>query len=165
MKRIAIVLAAVLFPLMALAQNSAVDQLFEKYRGKEGITTIAISPEILRVVKAMDIQELDEYDIPFDKLSTLKVLAIEDDANWEGLNFYEEIRKDLNTDGFAEVMTVNDGAESIRMWMKADQAFISEFLLIVGGDDKVLVHITGHFSMNDLQQLAGSFDEGFDMGF
>ena len=60
-------------------------------------------------------------------------------------------------------MTVDDGGETVRMWMKADKAVVSEFLLIVGGDDNVLIYITGNFNMNDLEELAGSFDQDLDI--
>ena len=40
------------------------------------------------------------------------------------------------------------------MWMKADKETVSEFLLIVGGDDNVLIYITGNFDMNDLEDIA-----------
>jgi hypothetical protein len=32
----------------------------------------------------------------------------------------------------------------------------------VGGDDNVLVYITGNFNMNDLEELAESVDGDFD---
>ena len=72
----------------------------------------------------------------------------------QGVNFYDEIKSDLEADDFAEVMTVDDGGETVRMWMKADKAVVSEFLLIVGGDDNVLIYITGNFNMKDLEELG-----------
>ena len=38
-----------------------------------------------------------------------------------------------------------------------------EFLLIVGGDDNVLIHITGDFNMSDLEGLAESFGQDIDI--
>ena len=60
-------------------------------------------------------------------------------------------------------MTVDDGDETVRMWMKADNATVTEFLLIVGGGDNVLIYITGNFNMNDLEELAESFDDDLDI--
>ncbi len=86
----------------------------------------------------MDIEEIEDADIPFDKIASVKILTIEDEDQWEGVNFYDEISKDLDVSNFAEVMTVNDGGETVRMWMKVEKNEVSEFLLIVGGDDNVL---------------------------
>lgn len=165
MKRIVFLVIAIAFPAFLLAQNSAVDKLFSKYSGKDGVTTVSISPELFQVVKAMEIEDLDNEDIPFDKISSVKILTIEDEELWPGVNFYTEIEKDLDTSEFAEVMTVNDGGEVVRMWMKVDKGDMSEFLLIVGGDDNVLIYITGSFNMNDLEELADSYDGDLDLDF
>ena len=162
MKRILIIIVAIAIPAFLVAQNSAVDNLFNKYKGKEGVTTVQISPELFQIVKAMEIEEIDEHEIPFDKIASVKILTIEDEEGWEGVNFYKEIQKDLNVSDFAEVLTVDDGGETVRMWMKADKSLVSEFLLIVGGDDNVLIYITGNFNFNDLEGLAESFDQDID---
>lgn len=163
MKRVILLIVAVALPAFMMAQNSAVDNLFNKYKGKDGVTTVQISPELFQIMNAMDIEEIDDHDIPFDKVASVKILTIEDEETNEGVNFYDEIKGELKTDDFAEVMTVDDGGETVRMWMKADKTMVSEFLLIVGGDDNVLVYITGNFNMNDLEGLAQSFDHDLDI--
>ena len=163
MKRIIFLVLAVAIPALMAAQNSAVEKLFDKYSGKEGVTTVSISPELFQIVKAMDINEIDDADIPFEKISSVKVLTIEDEEQWEGVNFYTEISKDLDVSKLQEVLTVNDGGEMVRIWMKVEKDEMSEFLLIVGGDDNVLVYITGNFNMNDMEELAESVDGDFDL--
>jgi hypothetical protein len=163
MKRVILLIVAVALPALMIAQNSAVDNLFNKYKGKDGVTTVQISPELFQIMNAMDISEIDDHDIPFDKVASVKILTIEDEETNQGVNFYDEIKDELKTDDFAEVMTVDDGGETVRMWMKADKAVVSEFLLIVGGDDNVLIYITGNFNMNDLEGLAQSFDDDIDI--
>ena len=165
MKRVVLLILVVAFPALMMAQNSAVDKLFAKYQGKQGITTVSISPELFKMVNAMGIEEIEEQDFPLDKVASVKILTIEDDEGYEHVNFYEEIKKDLNVDDFEEVMTVNDGGEVVRMWMKVEKNSVSEFLLIVGGDDNVLIYITGDFNMKDLEELAEHVDEDFDLDF
>ena len=162
MKRVVLFILVVAFPALMVAQNSAVDKLFAKYQGKKGITTVNISPELFQMVNAMGIEEIEKQDFPLDKVASVKILTIEDDEGYENVNFYEEIKKDLDVNDFAEVMTVNDGDEVVRMWMKVDQKSVSEFLLIVGGGDNVLIYITGSFDMNDLEGLAEQMDD-FDI--
>jgi len=165
MKRIVLLVIAVALPAFLIAQNSAVDKLFEKYSGQEGVTTVNISPELFQVVKAMEIEDLDNEDIPFDKIASVKILTIEDEDQWADVNFYNEIEKDLDVDNFQEIMTVNDGGEMVRIWVKLGENVLSEFLLIVGGDDNVLVYITGNFNMNDLEELAESVDSDLHIDF
>ncbi len=163
MKRIVLLVIAVAFPAFLVAQNSAVDKLFNKYSGQEGVTTVSISPELFKMVNAMGIEEVEDAEIPFDKIASVKVLTIEDEEQWEDVNFYTEISEDLDVSNFEEVMTVNDGGEMVRIWMKVEKNEMSEFLLIVGGDDNVLVYITGNFNMNDMEELAESVDGDFDL--
>jgi len=163
MKRIILIALTVTFPALMMAQNSAVDKLFNKYQGKEGVTTVKIGPELFQVMKAMDIEEIEDQDFPLDKVSSVKILTIEEEEGYEGVNFYDEIKNDLDVSKFAEVMTVNDGGETVRIWMKADGKTMSEFLLIVGGDDNVLIYVTGNFNMDDLEGLAESFDHDLDI--
>ncbi len=165
MKKVVLFILVVAFPAFMMAQNSAVDKLFAKYQGKQGVTTVSISPELFQMVNAMGIEELEEQDLPLDKVASVKILTIEDEEGWEDVNFYNEIKKDLDVENFEEVMTVDDGGEVVRMWMKVDKKTVSEFLLIVGGDDNVLIYITGDFNMNDLEELAESIDRDFDIDF
>ena len=163
MKRLFVIILTVAFPALMMAQNSAVEKLFNKYKGKEGVTTVQISPELFQMVKAMEIEEVEEHDIPLEKITSVKILTIEDETGYEGVNFYDEIKNDLNVNDFKEVMTVDDGGETVRMWMKVNDTTLSEFLLIVGGDDNVLIYITGDFNMNDLEGLAESMGDDFDI--
>jgi hypothetical protein len=163
MKRPFLIAVTLAIPAFLIAQNSAVDNLFNKYKGKEGVTTVQISPELFQMVNALGIDEFDNSEIPFDKVASVKILTIEDAETNQGVNFYEEIKGELKTVDFAEVMTVDDGGETVRMWMKADKSVVKEFLLIVGGEDNVLIYITGNFNMNDLEGLAESFDHDVDI--
>ena len=163
MKRLVLIILTVAFPALMMAQNSAVDKLFKKYQGKQGITTVSISPELFQMVNAMGIKEIEDQDFPLDKVASVKILTIEDEAGYEGVNFYEEIKNDLDVSDFEEVMTVNDGGEVVRMWMKVDKKAVSEFLLIVGGEDNVLIYITGSFNLADVEDLAHHMEHDLDI--
>jgi len=163
MKKVVLFILVVAFPAFMMAQNSAVDKLFAKYQGKKGVTTVNVSPELFQMINAMGIEEIEEQDFPMDKVASVKILTIEDDEGYEDVNFYNEIKQDLKVDDFAEVMTVDDGGEVVRMWMKVEKNTVSEFLLIVGGDDNVLIYITGNFDMNDLEELAETMDYDIDL--
>jgi hypothetical protein len=156
-------MAAILISGLISAQNKAIDQLFNKYQGKEGVTTVMIGPELFQVIKSMDVKEMNEHDIPMDKLSSVKILTIEDEEKWEGVNFFTEVEDELDVSGYAEVMTVNDGGEIVKMWLKNEGQQIKEFLLIVGGDDNVLIYITGDFNLKDIEGIAESFDQDLDL--
>jgi len=165
MKRVALFLLALAIPALMMAQNDAIDKLINKYKGQEGVTVVNIGPELFQMVKGMEIEDLKDQDIPLDKVSSVRILTIEDNEALANVNFYNELKSDFDVSNLQEVMTVDDGGEVVRMWMRNDGGNVQEFLLIVGGDDNVLIHITGDFNMNDLQGLAESFGDDIDIDF
>ncbi|MEX0987634.1 MAG: DUF4252 domain-containing protein [Bacteroidales bacterium] len=158
MKKLAVLVTMMLVPLFAMAQTASIDKLISKYGGQEGVTVVNISPELFQIMSALDIKEVKNADVPFDKLSAVKILVVENAEVLKGANFYKEVTAGLNTSDFAEVLSVKDGAEDVRMWMKAEGKQIREFLLVVSSPDEgVVIYISGDFNMNDIEGLAQSF--------
>ena len=131
----------------------------KKYGGQEGVTVVNISPQLFQVMSELNMKEFSGQDFPLDKLSAVKIISIENASLLKGANFYEEVTADLNMATFAEIMTVKDGAEDVRMWMRNEGKQIREFLLVVSSPDEgVVVYISGDFNMNDIGGLAQSFN-------
>ncbi len=158
MKKVTLILSAILFSVMAMAQQNSIDKVFKKYSGQEGVTVVNISPELFQIFSDLDVKEIEDVDFPMDKLTGLKVLSIENREILKGNDFYAEVTDDLDTNDYAEVISVQDGDEDVRMWMKTEGKQIHEFLLVVSSPDEgVLVYITGDFNLNDIEGLAESF--------
>ncbi len=156
MKRLLFLFVFIAVSTVMMAQNSVVDKVFAKYAGKEGITTVSISPDLFKLAAALDPEAMDNEDFPVDKVTSLKVLAVDDAEAVNGVDFYAEVLKELNTNDYQEVMTVQDGADNVKMLMKTDGKTIFEFIILTGGDDSALVYISGAFSMDDLESVAQS---------
>ncbi len=163
MKRVALFLLALAIPALMMAQNDAIDKLINKYKGQEGVTVVNIGPEMFQFINGMEIEDMKDQDIPLDKVSSVRILTIEDNEELANVNFYDELKNNYDVSNLHEVMTVDDGGEVVRMWMRNDGGNVQEFLLIVGGDDNVLIHITGDFNMSDLEGLAESFGDDIDI--
>ncbi len=160
MKKVTLILSAILFSVMAMAQQNSIDKVFKKYSGQKGVTIVNISPELFQIISDMDVKEIAEADVSLDKLTALKVLAIENQEILKGNDFFAELTAGLNTDDYAEVISVQDGDEDVRMWMKTEGKQILEFLLVVSSPDEgVLVYITGDFNLNDIEGIAESFGD------
>jgi len=160
MKKVTLILSAILFSVMAMAQQNSIDKVFKKYSGQKGVTVVNISPELFQIFSDLDVKEIDDVDFPLDKLTALKVLSIENREILDGNDFYAEVTSDLNTSDYAEVISVQDGDEDVRMWLKTEGKQIHEFLLVVSSPDEgVLVYITGDFNLSDIGGIAGSFGD------
>jgi hypothetical protein len=159
MKKLTVLIAIFLLPLLAMAQTANIDKLMKKYGGQEGVTVVNISPQLFQVMSELDVKEFSGQDFPLDKLSAVKIITIENSALLKGANFYEEVTANMDMARFAEIMTVKDGTEDVRMWMKNEGKQIREFLLVVSSPDEgVVVYISGDFNMKDIGGLAQSFN-------
>jgi len=158
MKRLSLLSAIILVPFFAIAQSASIDRLIDKYGGQDGVTIVNISPQLFQIMSAMDVQEVEDAEFPFEKLSAVKVLSIENAELLAGADFYNEVMSGLNTSDFEEVITVKDGSDDVHMWMKTTGQQILEFLLVVASPDEgVVVYISGDFNMNDIEGLTSSF--------
>jgi CRISPR/Cas system-associated protein endoribonuclease Cas2 len=169
MKRI--IIFAVLFsiPVLIRAQNGPVDKLFDKYSGKDGFTTVYISKymfDMFRTDNAED-KEADELNKVLGKLTAIKILTVEDPAFiGSGVNFYDEIMKELPREKYNELMVVKDKESDVVFLAREEKGIIVELLLIAGGSDvsdNVLISIQGQIDLETISKLSKTLDiEGME---
>ena len=154
---------------LALAQNKSIDRVFDKYAGMEGFTTVYISKYMFSMFSNLDgVEDKDLKDVQdvFGKLTGIKILAVDDPAVLgEGVNFYDEIMKDLPRDRYEELMVVKDSESDVVFLAREENGVIVELLLVVGGegDSNALIAITGEIDLNTIAKLGQTMDiEGLD---
>ncbi len=157
MKKLVLALIIVLVPAWVVAQNSAIDHVFEKYSGKDGFVSIQISKGLLKLAAGLD--EDGETDKLLKSIDGIKILAVEDEELNAGLNFYNEVMSSMKTDNYEELMTVNSSDADIIFLAKKKGDRISEFILLVGGDDdNALIYISGNILLKDISKLSKSLN-------
>jgi hypothetical protein len=152
MKSTATLLLAILLPVFALAQNSAIDKVFKKYGDRDGFTVVTISKGLMKMVaNADDDKESKEF---LSRLHEIKVLATEDGNQ---VNLYDEVLSDLDKRDYEELMTAKSKGEEVLMLAKKENGLVTELIILVGGEkDNALVFISGKLNMNDLSKLSKS---------
>ena len=163
MKKLALSLLVVLVPIFAIGQNTAVEKLFEKYGGQDGFTTVTINKGLFKMVGQLD--ENDEDLKALSGMESIKILAIDDENNASGVNFYKEVRSQLKTADYEELMTVNSKDTDVVFLVKQNGDIIKELILLVGGnsEDNALIYIAGNINLKDVSKIAkhmGVDDEG-----
>ena len=149
MKRAIISILFIALTTLVLAQNSPVDKLFEKYSGKEGYTSVYISEYMFTLFSSMQTED-KEFDEAISGLSSIKILATENPKI--GVNFYDEIMRELPKKDYKELMVVKEKDEHLTFLVKDVQGKIVELLLVGGGNDNVLISIQG--KNIDLKHIA-----------
>jgi hypothetical protein len=163
MKKIAFILMVLMVPVLLSAQSSPLDKLFDKYYGHEGFTTVLVNQDMFEVLTRMEKSEGEidgEMGEIFGNIKRVRVLAQEEEGEgMEGINFMEEL-EGMSFDEYKELVFVKESDEEVRVLAKEAGGKLGELLIIVSGDDNVLVSIEGMFSMEDLGALSGL--EGLD---
>ena len=107
MKRILIIVVALL-PLISMAQDSKLNQIFDKYSGQEGYTSVYITSYMFELFSKLA-DEDEEFDNVTKGLDAIKILTVSDDLNSKKReSFYTEINSALPASVYKDFMIVKD---------------------------------------------------------
>jgi hypothetical protein len=135
----------------AYAQKS-IDELFEKYAGKDGFTTVTINGNLLKLARFLDNDSDSDSPLNLD-LKEIRILTQEDKSLNVG-NFYDMVIKDIDLKAYEEFMRVKETDQDVRMLVRIDGKHFKEFLLISGGSDNAIIQIKGDFSVDEAKKIA-----------
>lgn len=139
----------IVFYAGANAQNKVCDEVFEKYAGKKGFTSIKIPGLALKLF-------VHDKTNPDFKLTTFRLLSVEDPAVNANLNFYDEIIPNLNRDEYEELISIKEKDRNFIILCKSKDNKITEFILVSGGKDNLLINFTGRISLSDMYKITQS---------
>jgi len=157
MRKLAGLIAAVLISYSLNAQKS-IDDLFAKYAGKEGFTTVTINGNLLKLAQAFDNDEHDK-SMPKD-VSSIRILSQEGDSDGKVENFYDAVIKDIDLTKYEEFMNVQEKDQKLKMLVKMEGNKFTEFLMISGGKDNALIQIKGSMSLDEVKNLSKEHGSG-----
>lgn len=167
MKKILLFIAITLGWMMNLsAQKENLNNLFEKYQDKKGVTTIKIAKPMFSMLSKLNIQDADFEGLKpmLEKINGLKIMVVEksekEDSN-KNLNInFNNIQSDINSTlqklNYQELMTVNNQDAKVKFLSKdAVDGLLENLLLSVNsGDNVVLMLLDGKVSMEDVNRIA-----------
>jgi len=169
MKKLLLIISFIGLSALTMAQNNSIDRVFDKYAGQEGFTTVYISKYMFSMfasLEGVEDEDLEDVQDVFGKLTGIKILAVDDpEALGEGVNFFDEIMKDLPRDRYEELMVVKDSESDVVFLAREEDGVIIELLLIVGGegDENALIAITGEIDLSTIAKLSETMDiDGMD---
>jgi len=143
------------------AQDDAIDKYFEKYLDDENFTSVFVSPKMFQMISKLDLNTVEtdpEAKMAMEVIKDLKglrVLTTEVNPSER----YKEALSMLNQKEYETLMTIRDGSENIRFWVKDDGDIINELLLLVGGSEEfVLLSFTGNIDLAKISVLANQLD-------
>jgi hypothetical protein len=137
------------------AQNHSFSSFFDRYADKDGFLTVKFSnlpPNMLS----------DEQKDPDFRISSFKMLTVQDDNLNTKLNFYNEVIPNINRKGYEELMTVKHKGEKSIVLCKKDNKRITEVLFVSGGKNNLMIEIRGSMSLAQARQITDQVTDDED---
>ena len=154
MKRILFSLLVALLGLSLYAQPAGFDRLFYTYKGEEGVVAIRVPGFLMKLAGAIADLDGPEREL-LRSLRSVKVLTIEDQDLYPDVNFASEVNFLKRAGDYQLLLEVHDGGEDVVIAAREKNGRIRDLVIVVGGDENVLVHIRGRMNQDLLGALAG----------
>lgn len=151
-----------LFFMIAAAlpgQNDAINRFFNQYMDDERFTVVFVSPKMFNLVSKIstDDEDWEKFREVVGGLTGLRVLT--SDSLENGLKLYKDALSKVPATEYSELLTVRDGQENVRIWVKDSGNIINELLLLVGSPDEfVLLSLTGKIDLDKISELSKGLD-------
>lgn len=155
MKRLFVFIALTITATLVYGQKS-IDDLFEKYAGKDGFTTVTINGNLLKMAHLFADND-DDNEIPAN-ITGIRILAQEDDGI-KVENFYDLVMKDIDLKNYDEFMRVKKSDQDLRILVRSEGNKFKEFLLIAGGKDNALIQINGNMTYEEVKKLSSDAEK------
>lgn len=145
----------VFIALSALASliygQKSIDELFDKYSGKDGYVTLTFNGDILKLLN-LDEKCRDKGSKSLN-ITEIRILAPENETVQTD-NFYDMVIRKLKLRDYEEFMSVNKSDQDMKMLVRTEGNSIREFLLVSGGDDNVLIQVKGKMTFDEAERLS-----------
>lgn len=153
-------LSATLFfiPLLS-GQNTAIQGFIDQYKSNPEFTYAFLSKDLFEVatqstVKSEDWGRLHQV---VKNIGSLSILT--SDSVADGISLYKEAKTLVPQDEFDELLTVRDGNDNVRIWVKTEETMVSDLILLVGSPaDFVLICFSGNLELGNIGELASMFE-------
>ncbi len=149
MKKLFVIFALIITGTFVYGQKS-IDDLFEKYAGKDGFTTVTVNGGLLKLAHLFGND--DDSSIPAH-VTEIRILT-QEDKNLSVDNFYKMVINDIDLNKYDEFMRVKSSDQDLRMLVRSEGNAFREFLLIAGGEDNALIQIKGNLTYDDAKKIS-----------
>jgi hypothetical protein len=162
MKKYILSILIVLAPLAASAQNKVVEQLFQKYSGKEGYTSVVITKNMFQLFANVENPDNDEFLKTIKNLEFIKILSAKTGA--DGKVFYNEVLSLIPVKDYKELMVIQEADEVVKFLTLEKDGVIRELLMISSGkEESTVIWMAGIIDMKTVSKIAQNMKiEGMD---
>lgn len=135
------------------AQTIQTERLYQKYRGEKGVISIWIPGVAMKLAASIADLEYEEEQF-LRSIRSIRVLTIDDPSLFPDVNFTKEAQIEPGKNGYEVMVQVSDGKEDVLIMGREKNGKLKDLLVLVGGEDNVMVQIKGRLNSDMLASLA-----------
>lgn len=160
MKYLSIIILALFLGSTSYGQADAIDSYFSQYKDDERFTMVYVSPKMFQMLSKVGAAAEEDIDPEIinmvSNLKGLKILTTEENAS----EIYEEAISKINTSMYDELMTVRSEGDNVKFLVRDSDGgnIVQELLLLVGGDEFVMMSFVGDIDLRLVGKLAKTID-------
>jgi len=160
-KSVTVLVTAIMFMIsMNVMSQTVIDKIYEKYAGKEGITSVNISSDMFGLfanIEELEDQEAEEYREAISKLTGLKIVSYEPVGEPDP-RIIEDIKSMIpNTSNYKEIMVVNSEDGGVRFVAREENGEMVEMLMVATDKGEITVmSFTGLIDLKTVAKLSQS---------
>lgn len=153
MKKLILSALIITMGVSLFAQPAGFDRLYYNYKGEEGVVALRIPGFLMKLAGSIADLDREEKQL-LRSLRSVTVLTIEETDLYPDVNFTEEVDLSRMRGGYQMLLEVHDGDEDVVIAAREKKGKITDLIVVVGGDENVLVHVRGRMQSDLLENLA-----------
>ena len=148
MKKILIMTLLVLMGTTAYAQKD----VFQKYKGKDGVTTLHVPKFLMRIAGRAD----NEAKKLTDKINGIRVMTCENSDMAKKIK--QEALAAYRSEGYEEILRVKEDGEQVLIYQRTLKNGKSKFALLAEDEELAIINVTGRLSLDDVRAIEDMLD-------
>ncbi len=144
---------------VCFSQTTPLQDFIDKYKNEVPFSYAFLSKDMFEVATKQSVEDSDWKKIHnvVRNIGSLSILVADSIQTSEAL--YKEALNAVPVSDFDELLTVKDGKDKVRIWVKEDATVLTDLVLLVGTEDEfVLVCFSGNLELTNLTDLVGLFN-------
>lgn len=152
MKRIFIPIILILLVSEIAAQSTEIDHLYNSCRGEEDVISLYIPGFLCRMCAAIGDLDDAERELLYS-IKSLRILVSENRELNQHVNFVKEMSDGKHRSDYLLLLEIHDSEDDVLILGKEKEGFVSDLLIVVGGDENALICIKGRMNKDLLDAL------------
>jgi len=154
MRKVLLTLVVLAIGSGIFAQSGDINRLYHTYQGESEVISMYIPGFLCRL--AANIGDIGyEEELLLRSIKSIKLLVVENEAINERVNFVDEIDLDRNKSDYVLMLSVHEEDQDVLILGRKKGEEIRDLVIVVGGEENVMVSIKGRMDVDMLYALSG----------